>query len=618
MAGRQFTIPTIFTAVDKMSGVIGKMSRNLHGFAGKAEIGLARAERGFRSLMSPLTTINNMLRGFGVYIGGYLLFRLVGNLIDIFSQFEQANANLAAIMGSTVEKNKALSDQAKMLGLTTAKTATEVVGLQIELARLGFELPQILNMSAAIVSGSIALDAALDRTALLAGAMTRSFQNFRTDGSDTQHIMDVLAKGSNDTALSFTKLETSLPIVAGAANAVGISFERTVALLGALANAGIDAHMSATSLRNIFIDSRRKGHTYSQVLENIAKHVDTLTPAFNKFGRRTAVSAQILVRNLKQVEAETLVLQQVQSGYTNIIASKRLDTYIGSVTLLKAAYQGLILSIDDGTGAYSHFLKRLNQTLRGVLLLVNGNEIATQEFNSMDKGIQANAKTLLFWLNVLKWVAVALITLKAIIISWNIVAGIYAVWMKVVTAATWLWNTALAANPIGIIIIAITAFIGAVMAASKIYSDWEKRMISSGWDTKVENFFRGLGVVILDYVLGPLQTVLEIISKLTGFEWVDKAVAGIEKFRQKMVLNAIYDEQGKPRPMFGQQSKEEEDIAKQALNPQTAQTEFIYRMAKQDANVRLFINDPKGRVEAEADSAWIKINRTSTHEAWNK
>jgi len=438
MASKSFTIPTIFTAVDNMSATIAGIHKSMQNFANRTNVGLARAERGFRSLISPITAVNRLLGGFGIFIGGYTIYRTISGLIDIFSNFQQANANLAAIMGTTVQQNIALSNSAKVLGLTTAKTATEVVGLQIELAKLGFNQEQILNMSRAIVQGSVALDAALDRTALLTGAMTRTFQNFSKTGSDTQHIMDVMALAANDTALDFKKLETGLPIVGGAANAVGLSFEKTIALLGALSNAGIDASMSATALRNILIDSRRKGHTYDQVLGNIAKHVDTLTPAFDKFGRRTAVSAQILVQNLKLVEVEAKRLTDVQSGYVDLIATKRLDTYIGSVTLLKAAYQGLVLSIEDGTNEYSKFLTNLNKTARALLLILTNTPAAREELWKMNTGIVEQAENWLKWLKIIGLITAALITFKILLVTVNSV-------MIAANAVTWLWTTSVTA-----------------------------------------------------------------------------------------------------------------------------------------------------------------------------
>jgi hypothetical protein len=580
MASKSFTIPTIFTAVDNMSATIAGIHKSMQNFANKTNVGLARAERGFRGLLSPIAAVNRLLGGFGIFIGGYTIYRTIAGLITIFSTFEQANANLAAIMGTTVQQNIALSNSAKQLGLTTSKTATEVVGLQIELAKLGFTQEQILNMSRAIVQGSVALDASLDRTALLTGAMTRTFQNFSKTGSDTQHIMDVMALAANDTALDFKKLETGLPIVGGAANAVGLSFERTVALLGALSNAGIDASMSATALRNILIDSRRKGHTYDQVLSNIARHVDTLTPAFDKFGRRTAVSAQILVQNLKSVEVEAQRLTKVQSGYVDLIATKRLDTYIGSVTLLKAAYQGLVLSIEDGTNGYAKFLTNLNKTARAFLLILTNTPAAREELVRMNNNIVDAAYRWMSWLKIL-----------------GTLIGVFAVLrtaLYIATTAQWLFNAAMSANPVGMIIVTITALItylriatenwdsfgqamtinlgiaGAIFTVFKnIYDQWSKLEMSFK-SYGVKGFFVELGLIISKSIVTPIKQLFETLSSIPGLGFLAKSASGFGKTEQ--ILDKYINSIGKAKPNISLPG--EALGATQTFNPQNVAPEW--------------------------------------------
>ncbi len=62
-------------------------------------------------------------------------------------EFSAANSKLAAILGTTKDGVKNLTDQAKELGRTTSATASQVTGLQIELAKLGFKDDAIINMT---------------------------------------------------------------------------------------------------------------------------------------------------------------------------------------------------------------------------------------------------------------------------------------------------------------------------------------------------------------------------------------------------------------------------------------------------------------------------------------
>ncbi len=56
--------------------------------------------------------------------------------------FEQANSKLAGVLGSTKAGIAGLTDEARRLGATTAYTASEVTGLQVELE---FQIFQLLR-----------------------------------------------------------------------------------------------------------------------------------------------------------------------------------------------------------------------------------------------------------------------------------------------------------------------------------------------------------------------------------------------------------------------------------------------------------------------------------------
>ena len=66
-------------------------------------------------------------------------------------EFEQANANLSTILGTSRDGMKALTDSALSLGRTTEYTARQVTELQTELAKLGFGQGSIIAMQKAVL-----------------------------------------------------------------------------------------------------------------------------------------------------------------------------------------------------------------------------------------------------------------------------------------------------------------------------------------------------------------------------------------------------------------------------------------------------------------------------------
>ena len=176
--------------------------------------------------------------------------RGVSRTIGTIADFEQANANLATIIGKNVDAIGDLTRSARELGGTTEYTASQVTSLQTELAKLGFKEKDIMNMQESVLHFSTAVGADLSEAASLAGATLRMFD---LSTSQTEDTLGVLTKATTNSALSFSYLQTSLSIVGPVAKTFGFSVRDTTALLGTLANSGFDASSAATATRNILL-----------------------------------------------------------------------------------------------------------------------------------------------------------------------------------------------------------------------------------------------------------------------------------------------------------------------------------------------------------------------------
>ncbi len=624
-----FVIPSVFTAIDKFSAPIRGMGNAIQGFVSRSERALGRANMAFSKLMAPVTGLNKLLMGLGYYVGLFTLVRIVKNAIDIFADFQQANADLAVVMGVSVKQNRVLAMEARRIGLNYGVAATEVVKMQHALATLGFEQSDIMKMGKPLITGTSALEGAdPEKLANTVGALINTFDQL--GAGDTQHILDVMALSANRTALNFEKLATTLPIVSGPANAVNISFEETVALLGVLSNAGVHVATSATSLKNIFIDSAKKGHTYAQVIQNIADHTDKLTYANKKFGKRSVVSALVLAQKMHDakngVVALTKEFKNAELGLTDLIASERLNTFRGAQHMLNAAYKEFILSIEDGNGPLAQSLTRILKIAAAVLLLSTDSDQAREALTKVDKTIVDAAKKWLFWLKILKWVAISIIAVKvaltvwsAAIGIWNIAVGVSTVLLKVWTGAVWLFNAALAANPIGLIIIAVALLLALITSAIVKFDDWGAAVllllgplgflplvimtIINHWDRMV-NAFKNVGIIaglkaigntILDVILYPLQQIVSLIGKITGANWAISAAQGIENFREKL---ASYEEGDakKVTPAINPKATEQESKNSNTFN----------------GRMWLDINDPGGYVKNAGSDSTFMMPRVST------
>ena len=303
----------------------------------------------------------NAFKGALISTGVGAIVVAVGGLVTLMSkslgkakEFSQAMSGVAAVSGASAEELAALTQSAKDLGSTTAFTAVQVSELQTELAKLGFTTSEIIDATAATLDLAASLDVGLADAATLAGSTLRSFG---LDTSETQRVVDVMAKSASSSALDFGSLTESLKLVAPTSRAVGLTIEETTAMLGALANSGLKGSVAGTGLSKTFIELNKKGLTLEDAFQKINSSSNKLNTAIDLVGVVGAKSLQTLANSAGDIDVLTEALEGAE-GAAKSIAETRLDNLAGDTTKLSSAWEGFLLNIEDGTGA-------LNKLARG-------------------------------------------------------------------------------------------------------------------------------------------------------------------------------------------------------------------------------------------------------------
>ena len=588
-----FTVPAVFKAVDKVSAPMLRMQKNVKKFGMSSRASLQRTSLAFTRLNNRVKTVGRnfkkSLGSMGAAFAGFAAIGAIGKIIGVFADFEQANASLSSVMSTATQPElKALQKDALRLGAITAKTSTEVVGLQESLARLGFAAPDIVNMTESIIAGSIAMQGELSETAELTGAMIRTFDMVSSDAPD---VIDQMTLATQKSALNFAKLQTALPIVGGAANAAGVPFTKLLALLGKLSDSGIDASSSSNALKRIFIESKAKGEDYEQILARIVKNSDQLTASVDEFGVRASVSSVILSKNIKNTQDLDLALQNA-GGTAETAAKKQLNTLQGRITILGSAWEGWILSMESGNGTFATFLKTIVEVTTEVLSLFTGTAKMESKLSETEKTIRVLAERAIFFLKAIKWIIIAYASFRAImlltngvLLAYNVIIGIsaalsgtasiavgqstvalgaYKIMLALVTAAQWLWAAAVNVGlwPLLAIAAAIAAIIAVVVVIVKKWDEWGAALsillgplgmvisliqsFRRNWDMIKQAFaeggilagFKAIGATILDAILMPLQQVMGLIAKIPGMGNVmQPLIAKMENFRKGLGVN---------------------------------------------------------------------------------
>ena len=276
-------------------------------------------------------------------------FTVVKNGFKTIVQFEKGMSAVRAITGATAKEFKTLQENALLLGRTTSKTALQVAQLQVEFAKLGFTTAEILAATEATINLSIAAGTDLAEAAVVAASTIRGFGLSATEST---RVIDVMAKSFSSSALDLEKFKIAMSKVAPVAKASGKTIEFATAQLAVLSDAGLEASIAGTSLRNIFLELNKRGLTWEQGLEKINTSTNKNVTALELFGKRGATAALILAENTEKSEELKIAFDNA-AGSAKAMADIMEDNLAGDITKAASAWEGFIHGLNDGTGALS-------------------------------------------------------------------------------------------------------------------------------------------------------------------------------------------------------------------------------------------------------------------------
>tara|TARA_R100000734_G_C3315978_1_gene108232 strand:- start:4 stop:2379 length:2376 start_codon:yes stop_codon:yes gene_type:complete len=279
------------------------------------------------------------------------------------AEFSKALSGLEAVLGASDDEMNQLSKSAKELGSSTQFTAKEVVSLQTEFAKLGFSTKEILKSTKATLDLAASLDVGLGEAASIAGSTLRAFG---LEAQETQRVVDVMASSTSKSALDYDSLRESLKLVAPTSRAMNVSIEETTALLATLADNGLKGSIAGTGLSKTFIELNKKGIPLNEALERVKNSSNSLNKAIDLVGVVGSKSLLTLANNAPKIDTLTTAFENSQ-GAAQRLAETRLDNLAGDTTKLSSAWEGFLLSVEDGEGIFSKIARGFVQALTGIV-----------------------------------------------------------------------------------------------------------------------------------------------------------------------------------------------------------------------------------------------------------
>lgn len=329
-------------------------------------------QRGMDNAEKKSSKFGNLMKGVAAKVLTVAAaMKVLGSTFKTLANFEASTSKLASVLGKTTTEIKGLTQSAIDLGRRTQYTASEVVSLQTELAKLGFVESDIKGMQESVLKFAAAVGTDLASAAARAGATMRGFG---LTAEQTGDLLEVMAVSTSKSALSFNYLDATLGKLVPVTKAYGFDAKDTITLLGTMANAGIDASSAGTALRRVFVELSNGSSKLNTALGKQPKTMDELIDALgtlkernlsvadsaNLVGKYAAPAFAALVAGADDCRALYAELQNV-NGALDDMYNTMTNNVKGAIDRLKSSWEGFILNLQSSTGVIARMIKGLTR-----------------------------------------------------------------------------------------------------------------------------------------------------------------------------------------------------------------------------------------------------------------
>lgn len=325
--------------------------------ADKMQGDFRRTQASARALNQEVNRTSKAMAGLGAAVIAFA----GASSIRTIANFEQAMSTVAAVTQATEGQMRALEAQAKLLGSTTRFSASQAAEGMIFLARAGFSVEDVLGSINSALNLAQAGELDLARAADIASNV---MSGFALDTSQAARVMDVLAAAANNSNTDIRQLGEALKFAAPTAVALGLDLEETVALIGKLSDAGIQAGLAGRGFQSLttqFVNQQEKIEELIGAYDIAEEGVDNVVRRLVQAGITTAEISEIF--RAENLDVFTIIANSAGEGERSISALEQTlrdaegtvvrvartmdDNLNGAILAAQSALEALVLALGE-------------------------------------------------------------------------------------------------------------------------------------------------------------------------------------------------------------------------------------------------------------------------------
>jgi TP901 family phage tail tape measure protein len=491
-----FTVPTIFTAIDKMTAPMRKMAESGVTFGKKLEVGISKGDKLFSKLTPVLSETSKQLLSFaqtaaiaGAIVGGITFS--VGAIKD----YENAVASFRTIVSDLSYKDFAkFQDKINEVARDSKKSSIDVAQAFEKIAGLNASFAKSPEAIGAVTKAVITLSKASgDDLGASAQSLIGIMNQYGFAADQADRTINVLAAGAGVGAASITQAAESFTMFGSVAKGANVTLEQSVGLIQTLGYASTFGSEAGTQLKGTIIQLQKAGLGYksgqfqiNDALEEAKKKFDKLKSAKEKdafitktFGLINIATGRTLLNNLDLYKKYTEDVTNTSAAADQ--AAIRSNTLSNKIDELKAAWVNMLTGSDSATSGLKQVKKAIGFVTDNLETIVKWG-VRVLGFFVAWKAILIASKAAMIAYNVVMGITNALMGASAFTVSENTIAyAAYRATVVTTTGATTAFasaqtalNAAIVANPIGATIVLLGALVLAIAAVIDKYEEWEK------------------------------------------------------------------------------------------------------------------------------------------------
>ena len=494
-------VPTTFTATDKFSHVVERMTSSTKRFSASMSRINHRVNNSFNSL--------NRFSQLSLGVGSGAIFYKAGN--DIM-EYEKAVASLGAVTGTTVGS---MNKDIQSLGKETGHSVIEITK--------GFE--QVGSKMSEYLSNPTALRAISKQGILMAEAsrmsvddsvdnLTSLLNQFGKGYQSAEMFVNKLSAGEDIGASTIPETIDVLRQFAASARMAGADVSESIAMVQAVTKT-LGKQGVGRNFRNIMVDlntgkgmDRNKLKALAMVGINIKKMIDPATTFIDKMKELTKLSGN------KQAMGMFFKKTGFEAGATFLREFKTFENYLDFIKNNNTATQKAAKNNDT----LSYTIARLKDSFTNFIVTNDNSNTALNATKSILRLVIRNMGTLI---NLIAVAVIAFAGLKTYVGISKIVAGA----IDIITAATLRWQLAslIALETGGSFIVALLGWPTIIAAGVLALGGLAYAMSMSS--EKMKNF-KDNNTIHLKIVAGEYESMEQRIARSN-----ERIVANMKKFK---------------------------------------------------------------------------------------